>query len=438
MDTPNQKYTILFDLDKTLFDHHYSLKRALLEIQESYPELLSFSPDQLISAYNEALEEAYTMYLQKRISYEEKDKLKYELFFKKLGLVPRTEKEIFQMREIYDEAYMKDRRATPGSVETLVRLSENGYRSGIITNGQKTDQVIKAGVIGVLALVNGVLTSEEVGSAKPAKEFFDGALAHFNTSAANSTVVGDSLDADVRGALNAGINAVLYSPVSKEGEMDVDGIRVKVIKKMSELLEHLGIIVPTFESTIRVENDKVISKGMGIDIVTAPRHCMNISKEQVKRIIDNMDACFSALADGSPDEAMAYIKESMLLVAKVANLIDENMINMINIETPPYLGETHDIRKSGCEITERENSISIINIAWELPLVFEKNADWKPTADGLQQLFEHYQEFLTSLSIDHPRAGLRRLRDMIFTIANQTPGLASDGIKITGERIDLD
>mgnify|MGYP001604276379 CR=1 FL=1 len=77
-----EKSTVLFDLDNTLFDHHYSVKKAISKQREPFG-LGSFTASQLTDIYNSSLQVAYDRYLRKEISYEEKDLEKSEAFLSK-------------------------------------------------------------------------------------------------------------------------------------------------------------------------------------------------------------------------------------------------------------------------------------------------------------------------------------------------------------------
>lgn len=150
MQAIKSKRTILFDLDGTLFDHYYPLKNGILAIQEKLPDYFAhFELQHLIKTYDTALDAAYRKYLEREISYEEKDLLKVRIFFRILGIHEPNESEIQEFIKAYGNSYLLHRRATPGSIETLVRLRESGFQLGILTNGQRVDQSIRAQVIGI-------------------------------------------------------------------------------------------------------------------------------------------------------------------------------------------------------------------------------------------------------------------------------------------------
>jgi putative hydrolase of the HAD superfamily len=70
------------------------------------------------------------------------------------------------------------------------------------------------GQAGLAELVDGAVSSAEVGSAKPAPEPFLAGLALAGVPASAALYVGDSPDTDIAGARGAGIRAVL---VAREG-----------------------------------------------------------------------------------------------------------------------------------------------------------------------------------------------------------------------------
>jgi putative hydrolase of the HAD superfamily len=90
---------------------------------------------------------------------------------------------------------------------TLARWRERGLRLVVASNWDVSlHEVLER--TGLRELLDGVATSAQVGSAKPAGELFAAALELAGADAAQALHVGDSLDEDVAGARAAGIEAV--------------------------------------------------------------------------------------------------------------------------------------------------------------------------------------------------------------------------------------
>jgi putative hydrolase of the HAD superfamily len=83
---------------------------------------------------------------------------------------------------------------------------------------------------GILALVDGVVTSAEVGAAKPSPRVFERALAVAGVEAAEALHAGDKLDNDLEGAAAAGVRGVL---VQRDGAPPPG---VEAIRSLRELV----------------------------------------------------------------------------------------------------------------------------------------------------------------------------------------------------------
>jgi len=232
---------IFFDLDNTLFDHHHSLQCAISAIRAKYVCLSQHTNDELVTKYNAALQTAYDKYLRKEITYEEFDLDKVYLFFVSLSLPKPTPEQAREFRATYQPVYRQNRRATLGSIETVCRLREHGYLIAIVTNGQTEDQVAKAECIGVRHLVDRIVTSEEAGCSKPEPFIFKHAAQLLGINVESAFMVGDSPDADIKGAIEAGMRPVWYSPTAVDSQAFMFDHQVPIVQHMSQLLDLLDL-----------------------------------------------------------------------------------------------------------------------------------------------------------------------------------------------------
>ena len=103
--------------------------------------------------------------------------------------------------------------AFPDAAPALRAVRSAGLGVVVVSNWDRS----LAGALaqaGLGELVDGVVSSAEVGRAKPAPEPFVAGLELAGVPAAEALFVGDSADTDVEGATAAGIRAVL---VAREG-----------------------------------------------------------------------------------------------------------------------------------------------------------------------------------------------------------------------------
>lgn len=98
------------------------------------------------------------------------------------------------------------------TLPTLQKLEEDGYRLGLISNaGDDQDVQQLARRFGIDRYFDFILTSAACSYRKPHPRIFELALSNWYFLPAEAVMVGDNLDADVRGAQNVGLYAIWLS-----------------------------------------------------------------------------------------------------------------------------------------------------------------------------------------------------------------------------------
>ncbi|RYG51784.1 MAG: HAD family hydrolase, partial [Chitinophagaceae bacterium] len=103
----------------------------------------------------------------------------------------------------------------PEAVETLQYLKNKGYQLHLITNGFEETQHCKLRNCGISDFFVEVITSEGSNSMKPKKEIFDFALSRAKAFQHDSIMIGDSIEVDIKGAINAGIDQVYVNHIGE-------------------------------------------------------------------------------------------------------------------------------------------------------------------------------------------------------------------------------
>jgi putative hydrolase of the HAD superfamily len=96
----------------------------------------------------------------------------------------------------------------PYTLEILNYLTNKGYQLHLITNGFEKVQQSKLENSGLTGYFREVITSEGSNSLKPQKEIFEYAFRRAGADPAESIMIGDSIEADIQGGINAGIDQV--------------------------------------------------------------------------------------------------------------------------------------------------------------------------------------------------------------------------------------
>ncbi len=89
----------------------------------------------------------------------------------------------------------------------------------MITNGFEKTQYGKLKNSGLEHYFSAVITSEGSNSLKPHKAIFDYAFQKTGAAPEESIMIGDSIDVDILGAVNAGIDQVHVNHLNKEIEL---------------------------------------------------------------------------------------------------------------------------------------------------------------------------------------------------------------------------
>jgi putative hydrolase of the HAD superfamily len=123
----------------------------------------------------------------------------------------------------------------PYTFEILEYLTKKKYTLHLITNGFVHTQNLKLKNSGLDKYFTEMITSEASNSLKPKKEIFDYALQKTNANLCESLMLGDNQDADIAGALNAGMDVVFVNHVKED-------IKFKATYTIHHLKELEGIL----------------------------------------------------------------------------------------------------------------------------------------------------------------------------------------------------
>jgi putative hydrolase of the HAD superfamily len=93
-------------------------------------------------------------------------------------------------------------------VAPLLARVHKRIRMAVVTNGMETAQRAKLRRLGIEEYFEVVVASAVVGEGKPSRSIFEHALARMSVKPADGVMVGDSLDGDIAGAVEAGLVAV--------------------------------------------------------------------------------------------------------------------------------------------------------------------------------------------------------------------------------------
>lgn len=221
---------IFFDLDHTLWDFDKNSEMAFDRIfKEKYKEIVTAD---FIKAYIPINQECWRLYQNDKITHQELRYNRLKFSFDALKYVI-SEENIFEIANDYIEFLTDNNYLFDGAIEVLEYLKPK-YKLHIITNGFASVQDKKINNAALGSYFSTITNSELAGVKKPNSIIFDYAINLAETSKENSIMIGDDFEADVNGALNAGLDAIFFN----EKKLDVSG-DYKQINHLLELKKYL-------------------------------------------------------------------------------------------------------------------------------------------------------------------------------------------------------
>jgi YjjG family noncanonical pyrimidine nucleotidase len=221
---------VFFDLDHTLWDFDKNSEMAFDVIfKKNHPDV---DTALFIEKYIPINQACWKLYQKDQISHEQLRYDRLKLSFDALNYAI-ADAAIHQMAEDYIELLPENNFLFEGTIDILEYLHQK-YSLHIITNGFAAVQDRKIKNSNLEIYFKSITNSEMAGVKKPNPIIFEHALEVSNAQKEHSVMIGDCLDADVKGALNAGFQAIFFNP----NQVPVDP-EIKQVKHLLELQNFL-------------------------------------------------------------------------------------------------------------------------------------------------------------------------------------------------------
>ena len=240
---------VLFDLGGTLMYEHATWDAINARADEALTNYLRAEGLELnLSTFPREFRKRLRKYFQQR----EKDLLETTYSFvlrdvlkdKGYGDVPENtlRNALDQLFAITQTNWVLEEDTLP----TLQKLEEDGYRMGLISNaGDDQDVQQLARRFGIARYFDFILTSAACSYRKPHRRIFELALSNWYFLPSEAVMVGDNLDADIRGAQRVGLFAVWLSrragePTEEQRTIKPDA-SIAALSELPAFLDHLQV-----------------------------------------------------------------------------------------------------------------------------------------------------------------------------------------------------
>ncbi len=221
---------VFFDLDHTLWDFE---KNSALAIETIFNKhAINVNLQLFLFHYVPINIKYWELYRVDKITQLELRLGRLKDTFELLNFEIDDDKIIF-LSEEYIEYLPKFNHLFDGAIEILDYLKPK-YNLHIITNGFQEIQDNKLKNSNIDHYFTTITNSEMAGVKKPNPKIFDYAITEAKASKSNSIMIGDCIDADVKGALNFGMHAILFN-IDPSKSYD----NIKQVSHLLELKNHL-------------------------------------------------------------------------------------------------------------------------------------------------------------------------------------------------------
>ena len=226
---------LFFDLDHTLWDFETNSRQTMEDVFESnnlFSKGISSFDDffERYSYHNHRLWDRYTK------GFIKQDELRWKrMWLALLDFKVANEALSKQMAVEFLEKLPSKKNLFPYTIEILTYLQEKRYQMHLVTNGFEKVQRNKLINAKLNIFFDEVITSEVSNSLKPNKEIFDYALAKTGANCTESIMIGDNLEADIQGGINAGLDTIFVNHLQVIPHIKAT-YEIKHLKELEQIL----------------------------------------------------------------------------------------------------------------------------------------------------------------------------------------------------------
>ncbi len=224
---------IFFDLDRTLWDFGYNSRASLEEVYHTYrleeKEIPSFEAFHArYEIHNDACWEKYRRHEMNKHFLRHQ---RFHLALMDFGILDRNLAKA--MGETYVILSPQQNKLIPGAYDLVAELSEK-YKLHIITNGFEEVQRQKLEGSRLSPFFSHVITSEKAGCKKPHAGIFKLGMKLAGAKTHQCIMIGDDLEADVKGAHNMQWKVIWFNERRKDPNTHPAPGGVAIIQELTE------------------------------------------------------------------------------------------------------------------------------------------------------------------------------------------------------------
>lgn len=208
--------TILFDLDDTLFDFSACWEKGMQRTIDTHPLTADLDKGKFLEALRRHGDDLWVDVITKRYDFTQYRQLRFQRAMADFNRSIEAE-HVDDFQRAYQIACLDA--VEPDSVvqSTIAKLAQE-YTLGIVTNGPVDMAFIKLERLGLTDYFprERVFLSEIIGHHKPDPRIYEHVRKQLGVNSKQVLFIGDTWDADVAGAMDAGFSAIWINPLGKK------------------------------------------------------------------------------------------------------------------------------------------------------------------------------------------------------------------------------
>ncbi|UXP33624.1 YjjG family noncanonical pyrimidine nucleotidase [Reichenbachiella agarivorans] len=235
---------IFFDLDHTLWDFDSNSSEVLRELYFTY-DLGKYgieSADLFLERFVQTNNALWAKYNVGEIDKFYLRNQRFRLVFEDAGAIMTLVEEMFlkEFNKQFLHHSPRKSKLMDGAIEVLEALHGH-YKMFIITNGFEEVQSIKMAHSKIDHYFDRIITSEKAGFKKPFAGIFNYAMKWTGANPEESIMIGDNLEADIKGARDYGMDQIYYNPAGIAHNESVTH-EIKNLTEILAIMDHLAAV----------------------------------------------------------------------------------------------------------------------------------------------------------------------------------------------------
>lgn len=203
----NRYDVLLCDADDTVLNFQLAMRTSIINAARAVG--IKAADQTIIKEFGEITVIVWRKLEDEGLIREQLDKLRFTMLKERLN----EEFDASAMSEAFMREMKKTRFLIDGATEFLSAVRARGIKVYIITNGfaRVAHERLKA----LNGYIDGAFISDEIGYNKPDPRLFDYVIDYIGVEKSRALVFGDSVNSDIRGGANSGLDTCLFDPSGK-------------------------------------------------------------------------------------------------------------------------------------------------------------------------------------------------------------------------------